>query len=877
MDFFKGRGKKGGSGGKPEIPRRKVKNVLGQVASKIIRSPYRPLDVRRQEIRLLEVKPGAEEDELRCRLFQIPLPKAEEEVYETISYVWGDPTALLTIEVNGSSFDVPLGAAEVLRRFREKKYYRFLWIDSVCINQADQAERSEQVSRMHEIYKRAEKNLIWLGPDDGTVGLAFHTYMELKAEMKYDLARHDAYHPHFYLQNRDNHGFSFPFDETPILSLFARPWFRRLWVVQEAAVAAESRCYCGVYEFDLSKLLRVFTWIVYKQNFLPKRLGTAKRNYDCIASLIDFVDKFGRYRGWNRQAFEGGSRREFLDWHKKQAAGSANGISRALQFSDFIEPLWHFQCSEPKDYVYAIVGLYLRFANAREVPPLLQPDYSRPLATILTDAARYSMLEAHDLNILEHSSRPRGDSWADLAMPSWTPLPQVLAVSGAPMTPFSAAFSAHARQFAKVSWNSVDPEILSAKGIPVDGMPAAYVATVSIPVTGDPKSLKAFLQEVIRLSQACATRDEDGSARKPLVETLYGGVNLENEAITERDMQEFDILVEYLAEHHVPPSWQRVNHTGTGYGMVMEYQMRSDLVSRFSTISEEVDEIPVQLQLRTASRATTTTGSSGSIRRGGSYPVRTPSRTTTMTGSSGSGGGSGNHSIHSRSPSRSTVATSSSGSGRAHGNGNGTTHSRMHSGSSTSTVQVRSPDPYMHNHLRNASAATTVQSSSEAGRDLYRTESSMNLRSVSRADTIVEYADSSTQTGVGTGTQTQPHPDLPNHVRSASAASTVVVDPDTGMDAKMRSASRASTAILKACQNRRYFLSASGRMGLGPANMRVGDVVVILYGGRFPFILRANGDEHELVGYSFVHGIMKGEMMEEHVEDGKEDTTFLIR
>ena len=59
--------------------------------------------------------------------------------------------------------------------------------------------------------------------------------------------------------------------------------------------------------------------------------------------------------------------------------------------------------------------------------------------------------------------------------------------------------------------------------------------------------------------------------------------------------------------------------------------------------------------------------------------------------------------------------------------------------------------------------------------------------------------------------------------------------------------------------------------------MRVGDVVVILYGGRFPFILRPNGEEHELVGYAFVHGIMKGEMMEEHVEDGREDTTFLIR
>lgn len=110
----------------------------------------------------------------------------------------------------------------------------------------------------------------------------------------------------------------------------------------------------------------------------------------------------------------------------------------------------------------------------------------------------------------------------------------------------------------------------------------------------------------------------------------------------------------------------------------------------------------------------------------------------------------------------------------------------------------------------------------------------------------------------------------------------------------MRSAFRASSAILKACVGRRFFLTAAGRMGLGPATMRVGDVVVVLYGGRFPFVLRAKsraveananaegnvqakGEEYELVGYGFLLGVMRGEVMEEHVEEWREDVLYLIR
>lgn len=62
-------------------------------------------------------------------------------------------------------------------------------------------------------------------------------------------------------------------------------------------------------------------------------------------------------------------------------------------------------------------------------------------------------------------------------------------------------------------------------------------------------------------------------------------------------------------------------------------------------------------------------------------------------------------------------------------------------------------------------------------------------------------------------------------------------------------------------------------VGLGPAEMRVGDVVVVLYGGRFPFVLRPTVDQkYNLVGYAYVSVIMDGEA----VSAFKKTQTFQI-
>ncbi|KAG7285934.1 hypothetical protein NEMBOFW57_008230 [Staphylotrichum longicolle] len=67
--------------------------------------------------------------------------------------------------------------------------------------------------------------------------------------------------------------------------------------------------------------------------------------------------------------------------------------------------------------------------------------------------------------------------------------------------------------------------------------------------------------------------------------------------------------------------------------------------------------------------------------------------------------------------------------------------------------------------------------------------------------------------------------------------------------------------LFEANQDRCFFITAKGYMGLGPADVQNGDSLCILYGSGKPFILRrAQRGQWRLQGDGFVYGIMKGQL-----------------
>ncbi len=100
--------------------------------------------------------------------------------YTALSHTWGTPKLECYIRIEGRYLAITRSLQDALIRVKTRLAKRsnwwpaHLWIDAICINQADRVEKSHQVSLMGHIYSRADKVIAWLGPpkDDSNMRLA---------------------------------------------------------------------------------------------------------------------------------------------------------------------------------------------------------------------------------------------------------------------------------------------------------------------------------------------------------------------------------------------------------------------------------------------------------------------------------------------------------------------------------------------------------------------------------------------------------------------------------------------------------------------------------------------------------------------------------
>lgn len=65
------------------------------------------------------------------------------------------------------------------------------------------------------------------------------------------------------------------------------------------------------------------------------------------------------------------------------------------------------------------------------------------------------------------------------------------------------------------------------------------------------------------------------------------------------------------------------------------------------------------------------------------------------------------------------------------------------------------------------------------------------------------------------------------------------------------------------CLNRRFFVTADRRLGIGPKWAREGDLVCVLFGGGVPYVVRPRpGGQFEFIGESYVYGLMDGQAVD---------------
>ncbi|KXT01995.1 hypothetical protein AC578_6532 [Pseudocercospora eumusae] len=225
-------------------------------------------------IRVLFLDPGEHDDELRGTLRLFVLEEWVE--YKAISYAWGEPIFDQTLRLPGGILEITTSLAGALRRFRDPKNSVRLWADAVCINQATTEEKNHQVAMMAEIYSQADEVLIWLGEAGPMDAEHFWLLSQCASAEK----RFEADQPHGPWNSREfNPDLYYPilperglvlscpccdgpftlqsasFDEMAesFIAFWDKPWFKRLWVVQECLLAKDATLFCGSHGIPLSR------------------------------------------------------------------------------------------------------------------------------------------------------------------------------------------------------------------------------------------------------------------------------------------------------------------------------------------------------------------------------------------------------------------------------------------------------------------------------------------------------------------------------------------------------------------------------------------------------------------------------------------------
>ncbi|KAK4101852.1 HET-domain-containing protein [Parathielavia hyrcaniae] len=190
--------------------------------------PYRPLDPGGRAIRVLKLSSADDRrSEVECRIEHVDLDNSP--VYEALSYAWGDASDRREMVIDGHR--------------HHHGPCRVLWADALCINQRDLAEKAAQIRLMYEIFASAAAVMAWVGEASDDVDEAFAAAMALNDTIRAcsgSLSRPEIMPWPGTLLEPGGFGFS-ERNWDPLWRLLRRPYFTRVWIVQELRAATEGK------------------------------------------------------------------------------------------------------------------------------------------------------------------------------------------------------------------------------------------------------------------------------------------------------------------------------------------------------------------------------------------------------------------------------------------------------------------------------------------------------------------------------------------------------------------------------------------------------------------------------------------------------------
>lgn len=327
--------------------------------------------------------------------------------YEALSYAWGSDEDPGRVRVRSRShkqgshshyLSITRNLSDALRALR--KYHldaedpertsasslaRVLWIDAICIDQANAEEKGPQVAMMGSIYESASRVVAWLGPADETSHRAMYFMCSVGLQVNVEF-RGSELSPAPGAADPTLGDMQVPLSETQdhemstcLTALFERAWFSRLWVVQEILLGnPRTIVLCGTHDavpwFLFRKAIAAVSW---KGVVWP----TPQHGHAVMSRLRTFLTVQDRTAYLSRLRYDFGA----------------------------------LACKDPRDRIYAVLNL-LGPLERRHLK--IEPDYESPAAKVYRELVRRNIGLLGDLTILEECE---GGAEGDRSLPSWVP------------------------------------------------------------------------------------------------------------------------------------------------------------------------------------------------------------------------------------------------------------------------------------------------------------------------------------------------------------------------------------------------------------------------------------------------------------------------
>ena len=407
---------------------------------------YQRLSADKKEIRLLRILPGQDDSQIECQLIQeVALAQPDHIAYHALSYSAGNLKDIVQVKIESIDFNVFRSVWEVMQQMRSfnnehgagdhAKEWPPIWIDQICINQSDLTEKASQVLFMQTIYASASNVLLWLGKvevgDQAERAFGFisalaqlaqtHHFLGMRGnsapEGRENTTQHEllvdasATHDDGYVDERSYRDSADVFitklkshDEDvlqgleAIRKLWAKSWWKRCWVMQEAIVAEDIAIIWGNHLLKWTELVVGDKLL----RFVKQQLVSLMVDKDSEETRVSARSLFA--------SIPESTCTLVLEFKQNWAEKQTN-----LRFTDVLQVSRQQGCTDARDRVYAFLGL---------VGPTkygIIPSYERKnsVANVFVEVASAIIKHGPDLDIIAYANEVGRDD--TLHLPSWVP------------------------------------------------------------------------------------------------------------------------------------------------------------------------------------------------------------------------------------------------------------------------------------------------------------------------------------------------------------------------------------------------------------------------------------------------------------------------